>query len=48
MPLFYVNHQGLTIVDVHGDFEAKTHVVVSRCFPFHCHTLQKVYCNVLA
>ena len=40
-PLCYLTHferesiSTLLVVDVHGDFEAKAHVVINWCFPFH-------------
>lgn len=35
MPLFWVEPWILTVVNVHGYFKTETHVIVSRCFPFH-------------
>ena len=45
MPLSALNRK-LTVVDVHGDFKAKTHVVVCWCFPFHFYTLQRFCCSL--
>ncbi len=35
-------NQELFVVDIHGNFEAKTDIAVFRCFPFHSISPDKV------